>query len=144
MAGAISMSFQTTKDDGNEMSEINMTPLVDVMLVLLILFIVTMPVLTQEIRVTLPKTTNQTPITPPKDPIELMIRADGSLQWNQENLSAEAIEQKLKITSQETPQPVIRLYGDAAVPYGKVMKVLADAKQAGITNIGFVTEPAHP
>ena len=135
------MSFNTSPDD-NEMSEINMTPLVDVMLVLLILFIVTMPVLTQEIRVNLPKTSNQASTTPPKAPIDVTIRADGSLLWNQESLNAEALEQKLAATAQETPQPVIRLYGDTAVPYGKVMSVLAQAKRAGVTQIGFVTEPA--
>jgi biopolymer transport protein ExbD len=135
------MGFQTAKENSDEMSEINMTPLVDVMLVLLILFMVTMPVLTQEIRVTLPKTTSQTPVTAPKDPINLAIRADGSLQWNQENLSDEAVTKRLVIAAKEQPQPVIRLYGDAAVPYGKVMNVLASAKEAGITNIGFVTEP---
>ena len=136
------MSFHRPQDEPEEMSEINMTPLVDVMLVLLILFIVTMPVLTQEIRVTLPQTASQASTPPPKAPIDLTIRADGSLLWNQESLNAETLGQKLAATAQESPQPVIRLYGDTAVPYGKVMSVLAEAKRAGVTQIGFVTEPA--
>lgn len=70
------------------------------------------------------------------------IRADGSLLWNQESLNAEALEQKLAATAQEITQPVIRLYGDTAVLYGKVMCVLAQTKRAGVTQIWFVTEPA--
>ncbi|WP_407276704.1 ExbD/TolR family protein [Halothiobacillus sp. DCM-1] len=135
------MSFQAQKNDNDEMSEINMTPLVDVMLVLLILFIVTMPVLTQEVRVTLPKTDQQAAITPPKDPINLTVLADGTVQWNGEKTSADQLLQKLDDAARQTPQPVIQLYGDQSAAYGKVMTVLSAAKQAGITSIGFVTEP---
>lgn len=136
------MAFQNDfDDDGGVISEINMTPLVDVMLVLLIIFMITVPVLTHSVPLELPKVSHQ-PSTATPDTITLAVTADGGLYWNQDKLDIASLQQRLAAAAQQTPQPVFQLKGDRAVAYEHVVKTLATIQQAGITQLGFITEPA--
>lgn len=123
-----------------EMSEINMTPLVDVMLVLLIIFMLTVPVLTHTVKVDLPQETQQKSQTLPQT-IVLALTANGDLHWNDTPVSFVELSTKLAEQAQATPQPEIHLYGDSKVDYAHVVKLMAAVQKAGLTNIGFITEP---
>jgi biopolymer transport protein ExbD len=134
------MSFNSY-DDQQEMSEINMTPLVDVMLVLLIIFIITVPVITHSVKVDLPQASQQ-PTEVKPDVVTLTVQRDGALMWNDETLSFENLELRLQAVAQQDKQPELRIQGDKAVEYEKVVQVMAAAQRAGVEKLGFVTEPA--
>lgn len=123
-----------------EMSEINMTPLVDVMLVLLIIFMLTVPVLTHTVQIDLPQESQQKTQTLPQT-IVLALTANGDLHWNDTPLSFVELSGKLAEQARVTPQPEIHLYGDSKVDYVHVVKLMAAVQKAGLTNIGFITEP---
>ncbi|HEX4843121.1 MAG TPA: biopolymer transporter ExbD [Limnobacter sp.] len=127
-------------DDQQEMSEINMTPLVDVMLVLLIIFIITVPVITHSVKVDLPQAT-QAPTEVKPDVVTLTVNKDGSLQWNDESLTLDDLQLRLQAAAQQVKQPELRIQGDRRVEYEKVVQVMAAAQRAGIEKLGFVTEP---
>ena len=133
------MSFNSY-DDQQEMSEINMTPLVDVMLVLLIIFIITVPVITHSVKVDLPQASQQ-PTEVKPDVVTLTVQRDGSLMWNDETLTFENLELRLQAVAQQDKQPELRIQGDKAVEYEKVVQVMAAAQRAGIEKLGFMTEP---
>ncbi|PZO16515.1 MAG: biopolymer transporter ExbD [Betaproteobacteria bacterium] len=133
------MSFNSY-DDQQEMSEINMTPLVDVMLVLLIIFIITVPVITHSVKVDLPQASQQ-PTEVKPDVVTLTVQRDGSLMWNDETLTFENLELRLKAVAQQEKQPELRIQGDKAVEYEKVVQVMAAAQRAGVEKLGFMTEP---
>ena len=122
------------------MSEINMTPLVDVMLVLLIIFIITVPVLTHSVNVDLPRASNQPTELKPKT-IQLAVTAKGEVFWNETKVDTTALAVKLKAAAAQSPQPEIHLRGDKAVAYEHVVKTMAAVQQAGILKLGFVIEP---
>ena len=122
------------------MSEINMTPLVDVMLVLLIIFIITVPVLTHSVNVDLPRASNQPTELKPQT-VQLAVTASGEVFWNETKVDAAELNAKLLAAAAESPQPEIHLRGDKAVPYEHVVKTMAAVQQAGILKLGFVTEP---
>ncbi len=122
------------------MSEINMTPLVDVMLVLLIIFIITVPVLTHSVNVDLPRASNQPTELKPQT-VQLAVTANGEVFWNETKVDAAQLNAKLLAAAVQSPQPEIHLRGDKAVPYEHVVKTMAAVQQAGILKIGFVTEP---
>lgn len=135
------MSFGGGLDDDNEvMSEINMTPLVDVMLVLLIIFIITVPVLTHSVKVDLPRADN-TPNEIKPETIALAVTAGGQIHWNQTMVSAEQLDMRLGEAAQQKPQPEIHIRGDRQVNYEHVLKVMAAVQRAGLLKLGFVTEP---
>lgn len=135
------MAFGNRLDDEQEvMSEINMTPLVDVMLVLLIIFIVAMPLLSHTVKIDLPQVTNQPNKIKP-DSITISVRDDGEIFWNKQRISNEELQQYLQAAAQRQPQPDVQLRGDREVDYGEVVKVMAAAQRAGITRLGFVTLP---
>ncbi len=135
------MSFHNDfDDDSGVISEINMTPLVDVMLVLLIIFMITVPVLTHSIPLELPQVSHQPSQTKP-DTVTLAVTADGSVYWNQDKLSREELSSRLAQAALLTPQPTFQLKGDRAVAYEHVVATLAAVQQAGITQLGFLTEP---
>jgi len=134
------MSFNSY-DDQQEMSEINMTPLVDVMLVLLIIFIITVPVITHSVNVDLPQASQQ-PTEVKPDVVTLTVQRDGALMWNDETLTFENLELRLQAVAQQDKQPELRIQGDKAVEYEKVVQVMAAAQRAGVEKLGFVTEPA--
>ena len=137
------MAFGGGLDEEEVMSEINMTPLVDVMLVLLIIFIITVPVLTHSVNVDLPDANNVPADTKP-DTISLAVSANGEIHWNQNVVSNTELEQRLAEAAKRDPQPEIHLRGDRAVAYEHVAKTMAAVQRSGITKLGFVTEPAAP
>ena len=127
-------------DQEDVMSEINVTPLVDVMLVLLVIFILTVPVLTHSVGVDLPQTQRlETTVDPTF--IAVSVAADGSVYWDGKPVDQTQLETALSEAAGQHPQPEIRLYGDRRVAYEKVVKVMATVQHAGIEKIGFVTQP---
>ena len=122
------------------MAEINMIPLIDVMLVLLVIFIITAPLLTHSVKIDLPKASSTPNLTKP-DNIQLAVDAQGSVYWNGEALERAAWRERMQGASQLRPQPEVHIRADAAVAYGKVAVLLADAAKAGLTRIGFVSNP---
>jgi len=124
--------------DRGVMSEINVTPLVDVMLVLLIIFMVTAPLLQQGIDVNLPKAKGKD--MPPEERIALVIKKDMKLYMNDNPVSLADMRQKLQAISKLNPN--VFLKADKDVPYGFVVEVMGEIKEAGIEKLGMVTEPA--
>lgn len=137
------MAFGGGLDDDSEvMSEINMTPLVDVMLVLLIIFIITVPVLTHSVKVDLPRADN-TPNELKPETISLAVNADGAIFWNETQVSFEDLEARLAGEANKQPQPEIHIRGDKAAAYEHVIQTMAAVQRAGILKLGFVTEPGN-
>ena len=136
------MAFGTQDDTDEVMNEINMTPLVDVMLVLLIIFIITVPVMKHAVNIDLPRATNQPQDTKPQT-IRLSVDEKGQYFWNETPTSDEAIQLQLKAAAAMSPQPELHIRGDKAVRYERVAQAMAAAQQAGVKKIGFITEPAR-
>ena len=134
------MAFGTTDDTDEVMNEINMTPLVDVMLVLLIIFIITVPVMKHAVNIDLPRATNQAQ-DPKPETIRLSVDAQGQYFWNEAPVSDDAVLAQLKTASTQQPQPELHIRGDRAVRYERVAQAMAAAQQAGLRKIGFITEP---
>lgn len=118
----------------------NVVPLVDVMLVLLVIFIVTAPLLTHAVKIDLPKASSAANITKPEH-IEFGIRADGSLFWNGEAVTLEQLPSRFAVEAAKQPQPELHLHADRHVHYEKVARVMALAAKAGLVKIGFVSDP---
>jgi biopolymer transport protein ExbD len=138
------MSFGGFDPDGprmRPMAEINTTPLVDVMLVLLVIFIITAPLLTHAIRLDLPDA--QAPATPDRpETVTVSIDADGRVHWNETPLAdAAALRERLVQAASRTPVPELHLRADAQVRYQSIAEVMSAAQQAGLSRIGFVTDP---
>ncbi|GGY30983.1 biopolymer transport protein exbD2 [Rhodanobacter panaciterrae] len=129
------MAF-TTKTSG-PMSEINVTPLVDVMLVLLIIFMITAPVLAHKIQVDLPQPNPNPPPSTPLDPINLKIDQSGAFYWNDTPVDELGLKAQLAVIAQQSNQPEIQIAAADAVAYQYVAIVLADAKSYNLTKIGF-------
>jgi biopolymer transport protein ExbD len=123
-----------------DMAEINMIPLIDVMLVLLVIFIITAPLLTHAIKVDLPQASS-TPNPPRPETINLSIQADGAVFWNADPVEAAAWKARMDAAAQQTPQPEIHIRADGELAYKHVIRVMSDATRAGLTRIGFVTDP---
>ena len=134
------MAFGTQDNTDEVMNEINMTPLVDVMLVLLIIFIITVPVMKHSVNVDLPQASVQPEQVKPQT-LRLSVQADGSYALDGAPISDEALEARLQVASSQTPQPELHLSGDKNVRYERVAQALATAQRAGVRKIGFVTEP---
>ncbi len=132
-------SFESRGD--GVMNEINMTPLVDVMLVLLIIFIITVPVMKHAVNIDLPRATNQPQASRPQT-LRLSVDASGQYFLNEALASDEAVLAALKSAAALEPQPELHLRGDKSVRYERVAQAMAAAQQAGLRKIGFVTEPA--
>ena len=126
--------------DTAPMAEINMIPLIDVMLVLLVIFIVTAPLLTHAVKLDLPKASSQPNLTRPEH-ISLAIDAGGALFWNGERIDRAALRERLAAAARQQPQPEIHLRADAAARYQPIAEVMADSANAGMARIGFVSEP---
>ncbi|MEQ1535996.1 MAG: biopolymer transporter ExbD [Burkholderiaceae bacterium] len=136
------MAFGTQDDTDEVMNEINMTPMVDVMLVLLIIFIITVPVMKHAVNIDLPRASN-VPQDAKPETIRLSVDADGDFYWNEAKVTEEALMLQLKAASTQTPQPELHIRGDKAVRYERVATAMAAAQQAGVRKIGFVTEPKN-
>jgi biopolymer transport protein ExbD len=129
-----------TGDDDGLMNEINMTPLVDVTLVLLIVFIVTIPVIRHAVKIDLPHASGQKEDTKPAQ-VTVSIDADGNVLWDEQKISDDVLQAKIAAAAQQNPQPELHLNADRKVAYEKVAQVLSAAQAAGLTKIGFVTVP---
>lgn len=129
------------------MAEINMVPLIDVMLVLLIIFIITTPLFTNAVKIDLPKATSQPNLTQP-DNVQLGIDAQGTLFWNGEVIGKEDLRPRLGAAARLNPQPELHLHADRATQYQVLADIMAEASRAGLSKIGFVSDPAsspvHP
>ena len=139
------MAFASFDDrrGGAPMAEINMVPLIDVMLVLLVIFIVTAPLLTHAVKLELPRVSSQpNPLKPEK--IDFAIDATGQRYWNGEPLTRAAAAERFAAAGKAAVQPEIHLRADQSVAYRAVAETLADATRAGLTRIGFVSEPEKP
>ena len=130
------------KTSSQPMAEINMVPLIDVVLVLLVIFIVTAPLLTNAVKLDLPKATSNADIQKPEK-VEFAIDASGSLFWNGERISREDAVTRFNEAGSKRPQPEIYLRADQGVAYRYVAEMLADASKAGLSKIAFVSEPAR-
>jgi len=131
-------------DSGGEdeaISAINTTPLVDVMLVLLIIFLITIPVVTQNVAVQLPKEENQPRVTKPEN-VEISVTRDGDIYWSVKKMSGvEEVVDRLKKVAVQQPQPEVQIRGDADARYEFIGRVVFACQRAGILKIGFITEP---
>lgn len=134
------MAFGTQDSADDVMNEINMTPLVDVMLVLLIIFIITVPVMKHAVSVDLPSAVNQPELIKPET-VRLSVDADGAYFWNGDALPDAELEKRLQAEASKDPQPDLHINGDKAVRYERVAQAMAAAQRAGVRKIGFVTEP---
>ena len=122
-------------------AEINTTPLVDVMLVLLIIFLITIPVVTQNIKLELPKERNVPTQTKPEN-IVIAVNRDGEVYWGMERLpDNETLVTRLKLEAVKEPQPEVHIRGDGEVRYESVGRVVVACQRAGILKVGFITEP---
>lgn len=134
------MSFNIDGDDDEIISEINMTPLVDVMLVLLIIFIITVPVLTHSVKIDLPRASNQ-PNEVQNKPISISVNQQGQIFWDDKLIDSNTLAQQFNQIAQQQPQPEIHIRGDRKVEYEYVMQVMAQAQRSGVQKLGFITEP---
>lgn len=137
------MAFGTQDEADDVMNEINMTPLVDVMLVLLIIFIITVPVMKHAVNIDLPRATNEREETKPQT-IQLSVSADGSYYWNQEKIDDATMVSRLAAEGARDPQPELHIRGDKDVRYERVATAMAAAQKAGVRKIGFITDPTPP
>jgi biopolymer transport protein ExbD len=138
----MAMNSQTGDEDDGVMNEINMTPLVDVMLVLLIVFMVTIPVIRHAVKIDLPHASSQKEDVKPAH-IDVSIQADGNVLWDGEPVDEPALRTKIASAAQAMPQPELHLSADRKVAYEHVAQVMSDAQSGGLTKIGFVTDPAR-
>jgi len=131
-------SLSDSEDDFNP--EINTTPLVDVMLVLLIIFIITVPVMNHSVKLDLPRATNQPNQTKPEN-INLSIDAQGKVYWNSEVIDDVELRNRIAATAQKEPQPELHLHAERTTQYEKIAQVMSAAQSGGLGKIGFVTDP---
>jgi biopolymer transport protein ExbD len=137
------MAFGTQDDTDDVMNEINMTPLVDVMLVLLIVFIITVPVMKHSVNIDLPRATSTPQETPPQT-IRLSVDAEGRYFWNEQPVEEADLAARLQAEAARDPQPELHLRGDKDARYERVAQALAAAQRSGLRRIGFITEPKTP
>jgi biopolymer transport protein ExbD len=133
------MAFQTQNDDDGVMGEINVTPLVDVMLVLLVVFIVTAPLLTNAVHVNLPKTAQTAP-PEEKKAVDLSVDAGGKVYIDKREITVEALEAELKNRKQSDPELALHLHADEGVNYGVVAKVMSGIERAGVAKLSVLTQ----
>ena len=136
------MAFGTQDDTDEVMNEINMTPLVDVMLVLLIIFIITIPVMKHAVQIELPRASNQPQDAKPQT-IRLTVDARGDYFWNDSAIDDAQLAKRFAEAAAQKPQPPLHIRGDRAVRYERVAQAMAAAQRAGLTQIGFITEPQN-
>lgn len=132
-----------TGDDNMPLAEINMVPLIDVMLVLLVIFLITAPLLTHAVKVDLPRATSSVNVSQPET-IELAIDAEGTIFWNGQLVDATNLSANLNASANTKTQPELHIRADGRTPYEKVAQVMSEAARSGVTRIGFVTSPEKP
>jgi biopolymer transport protein ExbD len=138
----MSMSVGSGDGPGDEkpMSEINTTPLVDVMLVMLIIFLITVPVITQSVKVELPKATNIPTQTKPEN-VNIAVDEAGNIYWNTLEVSQAELLKRIKEVAVIVPQPEIHVRGDKHTQYEHIGRVIVLCQRGGIQKVGFITEP---
>jgi biopolymer transport protein ExbD len=135
------MAFSSGNESGGPMAEINVTPLVDVMLVLLIIFMITAPLMSHKVKVELPKATlAEKPESKGVPPITLAVTQEGDLFWNDQPVSPAQLESRLSVEAQKVPQPAINVRGDRTTKYRTVAEVVRIAQSQGMRKVGFVAE----
>ena len=137
------MAFGTQDDTDEVMNEINMTPLVDVMLVLLIIFIITVPVMKHAVNIDLPRATNETQNVKPET-VRLTVDAQGAYYLNEAVIADADLRTRFQAAAAQEPQPELHIRGDKSVRYERVAQALAAAQQTGLRKIGCITEPDTP
>ena len=135
------MAF-STDSDGGPMASINVTPLVDVMLVLLIIFMITAPLMSHKVKVELPRADlNVIEEAPEIPPITVTVTQDGNLFWNDQPVTPELLESRLSVEAQKTPQPSLQVRGDQTTKYRAVAEVVRIAQSQGMRKVGFIAHP---
>jgi biopolymer transport protein ExbD len=138
------MSMSVGSDTGGEdavMSEINTTPLVDIMLVLLIIFLITSPVVLKLQKIALPEEVNQAIQTKPEN-VNIVVNKDGDIYWNQKKMrDTNELFDFLKVEAVKVPQPEVHVRGDKEAKYESIGRVIFTTQRAGIQKVGFITEP---
>ena len=140
MASYAAMNAPPAEEDERAMSEINTTPLVDVMLVLLIVFMITIPVITHTVPLELPRVRNLATQTKPEN-VNISINKDGQIFWNLSLVDTAQLLERLKSAAVQKPQPEVHVRADQQTRYEKVGTVILTAQRAGIQKVGFITEP---
>ena len=128
-------------DDDAPLAEINMVPLIDVMLVLLIIFMVTAPLLTHAVKVDLPKASSSANQTRP-DNVQLAIDASNQIFWNGEAIDTAQLGERLQAAGAQQPQPELHIRAERTATYERVAQVMSEAAHKGLTRIGFITDPS--
>ena len=133
------MAFQLGEDHDSGMNEMNLIPLIDIMLVLMIIFLVTATVANPSVPLTLPKTTAE--IQPPHDkPITISINANGDIAWGQESITLDELQKRFNEAGQSVQKPTVQLRADKESRYDTVAQVMSRASEAGLSDIAFVSE----
>ena len=135
------MAFSSNSNGGGPMADINVTPLVDVMLVLLIIFMITAPLMTHKVVVKLPEATLSTKPVITTPPVTLAIKSDGSKYWNDEAVTPARLDQYMAIIVQKDPQPQVNIRADATTKYGVINDAVHTLRRAGVRKVGFVSGP---
>lgn len=134
-------SFDNGKGGGHPVSEINMVPLIDVMLVLLVIFIITAPLLSHAIKIQLPQASSQ-PVEQKVEAIDLAVDEHGKLYWNESPIAMEGLPDRFAEAAILDPQPDVRIRADVDTRYETLAKIMSLARQSGMQRLGFVTQPA--
>ena len=134
-------SFDNNRASTTTLSEINMVPLIDVMLVLLVIFMITAPLLSHSIRIDLPKA-SATPVQQEPVVIDVAIDAQGAMFWNEEPIDSATLESRFATQALQDPQPDLRIRADLNTRYEVLAQIMGSARNAGLNRIGFITRPA--
>lgn len=128
-------------DNSSVQATINVVPLIDVLLVLLIIFMVTAPLMSHKVKVELPKANvKNTDVVPPAPPVTVAVTDDGQVYWNDQPVNKDLLESNLSVTAQMTPQPAVNVRGDATTKYLTIREVIDTAQAQGIRKVGFIAE----
>ena len=134
------MAF-SSNSGGGPMADINVTPLVDVMLVLLIIFMITAPLMSHKVKVELPQATLEQKPEIEIPPITIAVTADGKTFWNDEAVNRDTLDARLAVIAQRQPQPQVDIRSDNITKYGVIHEVVQEVRRAGIRKVGFVSTP---
>ena len=134
------MAF-SSNNSGGPMADINVTPLVDVMLVLLIIFMITAPLMTHKVVVKLPEASLSTKPVITTPPVTLAFKSDGTRYWNDELVNAAKLDQYMGVIVQKDPQPQVNIRADATTKYGVINDAVQTLRKAGVRKVGFVSGP---
>ncbi len=133
-------SFNSNNGHQQPLAEINMIPLIDVMLVLLIIFMVTAPLLTHAVKINLPQASNQTTEIKPQT-ITISLDAQGQVYWNDKKVSQSEWQALMQQAAQQAEQPELQIRADKELAYKNVVQIMSDAAKAGLSRIGFIIDP---